>query len=304
MSNPETTIPPVMTACVTPFKKGESDHIDMEALQESIDRQVQAGHGILLFGTTGEGPTITEQERGTVIREIYDQVRDAVPVAVGVTSSDTRRSIEMARQAFQQGTTALLCAVPPYNKPPQEGLRAHFEAVANSTPLPFLMYNVPGRSADNLEPVTMQRIADSCGTVAGVKEASDDANQIQGTINAFRDRPGFVWAGNDDRIVQFSERGVHRVVSVASNVAPEQMQIMAQALAGENLTRIRHHFRRVLPLAKALFPQGWPNPIAAKETMAMQGRISNDVRLPLVPMTDEARERLRHQMTVPGVLSK
>jgi 4-hydroxy-tetrahydrodipicolinate synthase len=286
------------TALVTPFTP--SGALDEAALRALIDWQVAEGvHYLIPCGSTGEAVTLTPEEHRRVVEITVEQVNGRVPVVAGAGSNDTRRAIQMSRDLQSIGATHLLHVTPMYNKPPQRALVAHFRAVADSCTLPIVLYNVPGRTAINLEPRTCLELADDERFVA-VKEASGSITQIAEII---RERPdGFgVLSGDDSLTLAVYAHGGDGIISVASNVTPRLVAELCNCAARGDQAGARAIDAKLAPWFSAAFVES--NPIPAKAALAMMGRISESLRLPLVPLADSHRERVRTALVHVGALS-
>ena len=276
------------TALLTPFKKGE---VDYEAFASTVDWQVETGVDFLVpLGTTGETPTLSESEKLQVL-EVALQHAAGLPVVAGVGSNSVDATLSNMR--LLQDADAFLVVVPFYNKPPQRGIYQYFKAIAESTPKPVILYNVPGRTGCNIEADTTLALARDVPNIVGIKEASGKMDQIQAILEG---RPeGFsVLSGNDEDTLALMQKGADGVVSVASNVFPSAMADFvhaAQAGKWEEAARMDH---RLNPLFKALFVE--PNPIPAKAAMAQLGLMENSLRLPLVPATTATEELLKQTL--------
>ena len=276
------------TALLTPFKKGE---VDYEAFASTVDWQVETGVDFLVpLGTTGETPTLSESEKLQVL-EVALQHAAGLPVVAGVGSNSVDATLSNMR--LLQDADAFLVVVPFYNKPPQRGIYQYFKAIAESTPKPVILYNVPGRTGCNIEADTTLALARDVPNIVGIKEASGKMDQIQAILEG---RPeGFsVLSGNDEDTLALMQKGADGVVSVASNVFPSAMADFvhaAQSGKWEEAARMDH---RLNPLFKALFVE--PNPIPAKAAMAQLGLMENSLRLPLVPATAATEELLKQTL--------
>ena len=283
----------VGTALVTPFKHDGT--LDEPALRALVDWQVAEGVGFLVpCGSTGEAATLAPDEHRRVVEVVVEQVNRRVPVCAGAGGNDTRRAVALSREMQAAGATHLLHVSPAYSKPPQRGIEAHFRAIADAVDLPIVVYNVPGRTASNVEAPTTLALARVPGIVA-VKEASGDMAQIRTIIDG---RPeGFsVLSGDDELTIEVMRAGGDGVISVISNAAPRLLvELVAAAARGDFATAHARH-ERLLPLMRAAFAES--NPIPVKAAMAMLGRCENVLRLPLVPLADahaaSLREALRH----------
>jgi 4-hydroxy-tetrahydrodipicolinate synthase len=277
----------VGTALITPFRKDGS--IDEAAVRRLARRQVDSGvHFLSPCGTTGEAPTLTHTEKVRVVELVVEEVNGQVPVLAGAGGYDTNDTIALARDMEQAGADGLLSVTPYYNKPTQEGLYQHFKAVASATKLPIMLYNVPGRTGVNMEPATVARLS-SIPTIVAVKEAS--ANVVQMTeIIASTPDDFMLLSGDDPLTVAVMAIGGRGVVSVASNEAPGEMaQIVELCEKGDYAgARKLHHW--LLPLILVNFCES--NPIPCKAAMAAMGLVEETYRLPLVPPSQAAREKV------------
>ncbi len=272
------------TALVTPFESDGS--LDLAALRRLVDWQIADGiHFLVACGSTGEAQTLSDEERLTVARTVVEASRGRVPVVAGATSNDTARAVAETRAMCELGVDGILSAAPYYNKPTQTGLLRHFEAVAEASSRPVILYNVPGRTAVNMAPATILELARHPRVVA-VKEASGDINQMMRII---KDRPdGFlVLSGDDGMTLPLIAIGGDGIISVISNEVPGLMARLAQLCLEGRLIEARELHYRLLPLIDANFIESNPGP--AKCALAMMGKISNVLRLPLVPVSAGSR---------------
>jgi len=276
------------TALITPFT--EDNRVDIEAVRRLATRQIDGGVDMLVpCGTTGETVTLSADEYEQVLRAVVEAADSRVPVIAGAGSNSTEKTIETARIAVSCGVDALLVVGPYYNKPTQEGYYQHFRAVAEAVDAPIVMYNVPGRTGGNIAAQTQLRIADIDNVVA-VKEASGDLSQ---QYQVLRGRPdGFaVLSGDDNLVLPQIAAGLDGVISVASNETPDEFARMVHmAMDGDFDSARAIHFR-LLDLLEGNFMESSPIPV--KSAMHMMGLCGDRVRLPLVPMQPENRERLR-----------
>ena len=289
------------TALVTPFTAdGGVDEARMRAL---VERQIAGGVKLLVpCGTTGEGATLTAEEQTRVIRITVEAGRGRARVIAGVGTNSTAVAIERAKAARATGADAVLVVAPYYNKPTQAGLTAHFTAVAAAVPgVPVVLYNVPGRTASNIQAATVLGLARDVENIVGVKEASGDFAQIMAIL---RDRPqGFrVLSGDDAVTLPLVALGADGIVSVVSNEVPDLMARLSElALQGKwEEARALHY--RLLPLMEANFLESNPGPV--KAAMALQGLLEETYRLPLVPVQEKTRARLRELLQELGLLGK
>ncbi|HEX8179161.1 MAG TPA: 4-hydroxy-tetrahydrodipicolinate synthase [Pyrinomonadaceae bacterium] len=287
------------TALVTPFKADGA--VDMETFRALVERQIAGGVRLLVpCGTTGESVTLTEAEKHAVIRATVEVARGRAHVIAGTGSNNTAHVIEQSREAKFLGVDAVLVVAPYYNKPTQAGLYAHFRAVAEAVAdLPVVLYNVPGRTSANITAETTLSLARECANIVATKEASGNLAQI---MSILRDRPaGFrVLSGDDALTLAMMALGADGLVSVASNEAPDLLaQMVDAALAGEwDKTRAAHY--RLLPLMDVNFIESSPGPV--KAAMAMMGLLEEQFRLPLVPVEEKTRARVREVLAELGLL--
>ena len=276
------------TALVTPFTR--EGVLDERALRRLIAMQADAGtDALVLLGTTGEPCTLTMEERARVIAIGLEAVSGRLPVIVGTGANDTRHAIEYARQAYALGAQGQLCVTPYYNKATQEGLVRHFFAIADSCPLPMIVYNVPGRTGMTLTPETAASLAGHPGIV-GLKEASGDTSLAARILEATQGHLP-LFCGNDDQILPLMALGAVGAISVVSNVLPAQTHALTRACLSGCLEQARAAQLALLPLIHALFSQ--VSPIPVKAALSMMGLCEDVLRLPLTPMEEPQRGKLR-----------
>jgi 4-hydroxy-tetrahydrodipicolinate synthase len=280
------------TALVTPFTP--SGAVDEAAVVRLARRQVEAGvHFLVPCGTTGEAPTLGPAERRRVVEIVVGEANGRVPVLAGAGGYDTREVAEAARAMHEAGADGLLSVTPYYNKPTPDGLVRHYEAVAGASPLPVVVYNVPGRTGCNVDPATLARLAAIPGVV-GVKEASGNMAQICEAIRAVP--PSFlVLAGDDALALPAMAVGARGVVSVASNEVPAEMARMVEAAESNDFAAARAVHSRLLDLMLANFAES--NPIPVKAAMARMGLLGETWRLPMVPPRPQTRQRLERALS-------
>jgi 4-hydroxy-tetrahydrodipicolinate synthase len=287
-------------ALVTPF--GADGGLDEEALRELVRFHLREGTDALIVnGSTGEASTMSPDEQRRAVEVVAAAVRQGerrVPVVAGCGGSDTAVVSRLARQAREAGADALLVAQPPYNKPPQRGLIAHFQAVMDAGDLPTIVYNIPGRAAVNILPETIEALAED-ERVVGVKEASGDISQVAETARRVGDRVA-LYSGNDDQVVPLMALGGKGVISVLANVAPRDTSRMAKAFLEGATGEACALQLRYLPLIAAIFRES--NPIPVKAGVAMLGFRVGDPRLPLVPVSDAVKQELEREMRALGLL--
>ena len=277
----------VLTALVTPFRDGA---VDEPALRALVARQIEAGiDGLVPCGSTGESATLSHEEHERVIEIVVEAAAGQVPVVAGTGSNSTDEAIRLTRHAKEAGADGALLISPYYNKPTQAGLVAHYEAIALAAELPLIVYNIPGRTASNILPDTLARLA-HVEYVVGVKEACGDIDQIAHVIaqcpQGFR-----VLSGDDSMTLPLLAVGGHGVITTTGNVAPEQMLALVRAFeAGDAAGALRIH-QGLLPLFDALFCE--TNPIPLKAALGIMGLIDPEIRLPLTPITQPNRDALQ-----------
>jgi 4-hydroxy-tetrahydrodipicolinate synthase len=277
----------VGTALVTPFRKDGS--LDEPAIKRLARRQIAAGvHFLAPCGTTGEAPTLSTREKVRVVELVRDEAGGTVPVLAGAGGYDTHETMALAREFEKAGADGLLSVTPYYNKPTQEGLYQHFRAIADSTSLPIMLYNVPGRTGVNLEPRTVARLAE-VPTIVAVKEASGNVAQMSEII-ASTPEDFLLLSGDDPITVAVMAIGGRGVVSVASNQAPAEMAQIVELCERGDFAAARRLHHWLLPLLQVNFVES--NPIPCKAAMAAMGLLDEHYRLPMVPPGAAAREKI------------
>jgi 4-hydroxy-tetrahydrodipicolinate synthase len=287
------------TALVTPFRKDGT--LDLDALRRLVQFQLRAGIDFLVpCGTTGETPTLEHAEYLAVIRTVVQEVAGRVPVIAGVGGNNTRKVIDLAAEVRGLGVQGILSVAPYYNKPTQEGLYQHFQAMAESTDLPIIVYNVPARTSSNIEPPTVARLS-KIPNIIGIKEASGSIVQQMEVLAAVP--PGFrVLSGDDSFTFPLMALGGVGVISVISNEVPGEMTRLAHLLLEGKLEAARQLHFSLLPLMQVNFIE--TNPIPVKAALAMMGMIEEVYRLPMVPMQPENRAKLEKALAAQGLLDR
>lgn len=285
-----------LTALVTPFKTGAVDEAAFAAL---IERQIEAGsHGLVPAGTTGETPTLTRKERLRIVELCVEVTAGRVPVVAGTGSNSTGSAIELQAHAKTVGADAGLVVAPYYNKPSQDGVAAHFDAVAEAVALPIVVYNVPGRTITDIQPETLARIARHPNVVA-VKDASGEVERV--TMHRNMIGGDFVQlSGEDASALGFNAHGGRGAISVTSNVAPELCAAFQNACLEGDWERARALNDQLTPLHQAMFSA--PSPGPSKYALSLLGLCSPEVRLPLLEIPDAAKEQVRRAMEGCGLL--
>jgi 4-hydroxy-tetrahydrodipicolinate synthase len=277
----------ILTALVTPFRH---DAVDEEALRALVERQIAAGvTGVVPCGSTGESATLSHAEHRRVVEIVVEAVAGRVAVVAGTGSNSTREAIELTTHAREAGADGALLLSPYYNKPTQEGIYRHYAEIAAATRFPLVVYNIPGRTASNIAPATLARLA-QIEHVVGVKEACGDLDQIAHVV-ALCPSDFAVLSGDDALTLPLLAVGGKGCISTSSNVAPGDMCALFDAWkAGDPAAARAIHFR-LLPLFDALFCE--TNPIPVKAALEIMGLIDGEIRLPLTPLGDAHRERLQ-----------
>jgi 4-hydroxy-tetrahydrodipicolinate synthase len=281
-------------ALVTPFKDGAVDH---GALDDLVRWHLESGTaGIVPLGTTGESPTVDADERAAVLRTVISRCRGKIPVIAGTGTNDTRRTIALTRQAKELGADGALLVTPYYNKPTQEGLFRHFEAVAGAVDLPIVIYNIPGRSAVAVAPETIARLAKVKGIVA-VKEATGSVE----TVTQIRRRCDLaILSGEDALNYPILALGGTGIISVVANILPKDCAALCGAMRAGDLAKGLALHEKLYPVAKALFLETNPGPV--KTALKLLGRTSGEIRLPLCGMTPSNVAALEETLRSVGLL--
>lgn len=278
------------SAIVTPFRDGA---VDERALRELIEWQIQNGvDGLVPCGSTGESATLSHAEHELVIKLTVEQARKRVPVFAGTGSNSTAEAIRLTTFAREAGADGALMISPYYNKPTQEGIYKHFKTIATAVDLPIIVYNIPGRTASNILPETFGRLCD-VRNIAGIKEASGSIEQLSDIRRLCGDRLTLM-AGDDSVTLPLMALGGKGVISVVTNVMPREMhELTSAALAGDFVRAREIHFK-LLPLMRVLFVE--TNPIPVKMACSLMGKCSQEMRMPLMPLSGGATEKLRAVM--------
>jgi 4-hydroxy-tetrahydrodipicolinate synthase len=279
------------TAIVTPFQGGQ---LDVAALERLVKRQIRAGvDGIVPVGTTGESPTVDYEEHLEVIALTVKVAAGRVKVLAGTGGNSTSEAVYLTREAEKIGADGSLQVAPYYNKPTQEGLFQHFQEIAHLTRLPIVLYSIPGRCGVEIGVETVRRLARECKNVIGIKEAGGSCDRVSQLRAALG--PRFVIQSGDDSLtLPFMAVGANGVISVASNVAPREVARMVSAFQRGQIRKATAWHAKLYPLFKDLFLE--TNPVPVKAALAMMGLISEEYRLPLVPMSATNRSKLRATM--------
>jgi len=285
-----------IVAIVTPFRDGR---VDEEALKALIEWHIAEGtDAIVPCGTTGESATLDYDEHYRVIEITVETVNKRIPVIAGTGANSTSETIMMTKKAKEIGADGALLVVPYYNKPTQEGLYRHYKAVAETVDIPLVLYNVPGRTALNMLPSTVARLAEIDNIVA-IKEASANMAQVSEIIRLCGDKIT-VLSGDDSTTFTLMALGGKGAISVTANVAPREVSEMCRAMLEGRIEDARKIHYKLEPLNKAMFIE--TNPIPVKTALGMMGKISEEMRLPLCPMGDENRKKLKSVLQSYGLI--
>ncbi|MBR3978017.1 MAG: 4-hydroxy-tetrahydrodipicolinate synthase [Oscillospiraceae bacterium] len=276
----------VCTALVTPFLNGKINYPLMEQL---LRRQIDAGIGaVVLSGTTGEAPTLSDEEKITMFYKAKEYAGDSLTIIAGTGTNSTSHAVELSKQAQQVGADALLVVTPYYNKGNPDGLYRHYAAVANAVSIPIIVYNVPSRTGVDMPPALYAKIS-KLPNIAGVKEASNDVNKIT-KIRCMCPKDFYIWTGNDDLIVPVMSMGGVGVISVLSNIFPEETAAMADAALDGDFDTAAHLQCQLSPFITQLFAE--VNPIPVKYAMKYAGFDCGDCRLPLGQISPEIMQKI------------
>ena len=285
-------------ALVTPFRDGA---VDEKSFQDFVEWQIgQGSHGLVPVGTTGESPTLSHAEHKRVVELCIETAAGRVPVIAGAGSNNTEAAIEFATHAEQAGADAVLVVTPYYNKPNQAGLKAHFRAIDEKIGIPILIYNIPGRSVIDMTPETMAELFRTTRNVKGVKDATAD----MGRVTRQRDACGAAFlqlSGEDITALGFNAHGGRGCISVTANVAPALCAQFQEAMAAGDFAAALQVQDRLAPLHDALFIE--PNPTGVKYALSLLGKVDNDLRLPLAPVSEPTQARIRDAMIHAGLLN-
>jgi 4-hydroxy-tetrahydrodipicolinate synthase len=283
-------------ALVTPFKNGEIDWADLSKL---VDWHIEQGTDCLApCGTTGESPTLDHEEHERVVAAVCEKARGRIKVMAGTGSNSTKEAIRLTKAAKKAGADGALMVGPYYNKPTQDGYFRHFAAVAEAVDLPIVLYNIPGRTGSNMLPETMARMAEECPTIVAVKEATgslDQASQVAALCDLT------ILSGDDSLTLPLMSVGGRGVVSVVGNIVPRDMKAMVQAFDAGNIAEAQRWHRKLFPLCRDMLGAA-TNPIPLKTAMALLGRGTGELRLPMCAIDDAGRDKIRKTLIQYGLL--
>jgi len=287
-----------MVALVTPMN--EDNSLDWETLRKLVDFHVEHGtDAIVAVGTTGESPTLDMEEHCEVVRVVVKHADGRIPVIAGTGANSTLEAIELTRCAERAGANACLLVTPYYNKPTQEGLYLHHRAIAEAVPIPQILYNVPGRTACDMLPETVERLA-AIPNIVGIKEATGNLDRARDILRRCGERID-LYSGDDATAMECILLGAKGDISVTANVAPNQMHEMCEAARAGDRNRASVINDKLMPLHKNLFVEA--NPIPVKWALTMMGLIKAGIRLPLTPLSAKHQDTVREAMRSAGVLN-
>lgn len=280
-----------IVALVTPML---DNHVDVERLRELVEFHINAGtHAIVAAGTTGEAGTLTHEEKLLVIKTVVEQARDRIPVIAGTAANATNDCIDLTQSAMKCGVDAVLIMTPAYIKPTQEGLYQHFSEIAKAVPIPIILYNVPARTACDLLPETIVKLA-GISNIIGIKEATGNMTRLQQILRECQDKID-IYSGDDLTAAQWLLAGAKGVISVTANVAAKHMAKMCDAaMDNEHATCLRLQ-EQLMPLHQLMFVES--NPIPAKWAANRMGLCSNEIRLPLTVLTQKNQPLLENVLS-------
>ncbi|MFP7252899.1 4-hydroxy-tetrahydrodipicolinate synthase [Virgibacillus sp. 7505] len=277
----------VITAMVTPFDN--QGQIDFDATTRLLDYLIENGtEAVVVAGTTGESPTLSHEEKLSLFRHTVKTVGGRIPIIAGTGSNNTQASIDLTKEAEEIGVDAALIVAPYYNKPNQRGLYAHFKAVADSTKLPIMLYNIPGRSVVKIEPETVMELS-KISNIVSVKDSTGDLSSMTKVITGTPDDFS-LYSGDDDLTLPVAAIGGNGIVSVSSHIVGNEMQAMLQAYEAGNVGEAARIHQQILPVMQGLFQA--PNPTPVKEALNQKGITVGGVRLPLVELSEEEKENI------------
>jgi 4-hydroxy-tetrahydrodipicolinate synthase len=286
----------VYTAIITPFKNGK---IDYDSFARHIEMQIKGGvDGIVPMGTTGESPTVSTEEHFEVIKKSVEFCKKRIKVIAGTGSNSTDEAVELSESAASSGADGVLLVNPYYNKPTQKGMIAHFATIAKAAAIPVMLYNMPSRTGVNFTPESVAELVTQCPNVKGMKEASGDLTQMMHFQELCGDKVDMM-SGDDNLLLPLLSIGGKGVVSVLSNILPADVKSVVTFYNDGKMDEARKAFYKILPLCRAVFCE--TNPIPIKWVMARAGYCSDEIRLPLTPLSESCHEQVRKAFAACGV---
>ncbi|MFW0024581.1 MAG: 4-hydroxy-tetrahydrodipicolinate synthase [Coxiella endosymbiont of Dermacentor nuttalli] len=289
-----------LVAIVTPMKS--SGEIDYKSFKRLVDWHLASNtDGLVILGSTGEASTITFTERTKIIHQVVNQVNKEIPVLVGTGSNSTSHTIELTQHAMKSGADAALIVTPYYNKPTQEGLFQHFRTISEAVPIPQILYNVPSRTACDLLPKTIKRLAKYCHNIVGIKEATGDIGRVKQLLQEANRLDLF--SGDDNTAMDFILSGGKGVISVIANILPKQLHTLCMAAISSKVEAAKKYNDKLLPLYRLLSIES--NPIPIKWALTRMGMIPEGIRLPLTSFNEKYHKKMRkvmHQIGIKNLL--
>ncbi len=286
-----------IVAIVTPFKNGQ---VDEAKLKELVEFQIKNGtSGIVPCGTTGESPTLSTAEHERVIEVCIKAAKKRVPIIAGTGSNSTEEAVSLTKNAANAGASGALVVSPYYNKPTQKGLYLHFKKIADSVDIPIILYNIAGRTAVNIEPVTIAQLAKDCKNIVGVKEASGSLEQMQ-VIKHLCPKSFTLLSGDDTLTLPILSVGGVGIISVVANIIPKDVAHVVELWSKAKIKEAQDLHYKILPLAKSMFVE--TNPIPVKHAMGLMGLCSSELRLPLCEMAEENLKKVKSALKNYGLL--
>ncbi len=279
-------------ALITPFNQDKS--IDFNALERLIEYQIAGGiNYLVVLGTTGETATLSKSEKEEVFRFVADKAQGRIPLVAGIGGNNTQDIIEQIQRVDSRAYSAVLSVSPYYNKPTQEGIYQHYKAISDVSPLPLILYNVPGRTGSNIESATTIRLAENCPNIVGIKEASGNFNQYS---EIMRDKPDnfLLISGDDGTFLPMAALGARGLISVLGNALPETINTLVSAGLENDFESARRLHSKVLDIIDLCFIEG--NPAGIKAILHQKGLCMNDVRLPLVEVSENTVEAITAEL--------
>ena len=285
-----------LTALITPFKDGE---IDWKAFDNLVEWQIEQGiHGLVPCGTTGESPTVSHDEHSAIIKRCADVVKGRIPVLAGTGSNSTKEAVELTRHAKDAGADGALIVVPYYNKPTQDGMYAHFKTIHDAVELPIILYNIPGRCVVDMSNETVAKLA-ALDNIIGIKDATGDLSR-PADVMRLAGNDFLQLSGDDITAPAFLAQGGHGVISVISNIAPKLCAQLQDAWAASDIAEVARIRDLLAPLGSVLFCESNPAPV--KYAALKLGICSDEIRLPLLPASQDARSRVDSALAHAGLL--
>ncbi|MDD3853086.1 MAG: 4-hydroxy-tetrahydrodipicolinate synthase [Syntrophomonadaceae bacterium] len=290
-------MPRLITAMITPYDN--ELEVNYQKAAELVEHLIGNGsEGIVVCGTTGESPVLTREEKLQLYSVVKETANGRIPIWAGTGSNDTRQTVELSREAEKLGVDGIMLVTPYYNKPSQQGLYEHFKTIAEAVALPVMLYNVPGRTSSNLQPVTVARLAE-VENIKAIKEACGDMDQVSELIRLLQDRLT-VYSGDDSITLPMMAIGAHGIVSIASHIIGRQIKNMIESFVNGETSEAAKIHRDLFPVFKGLFIT--TNPVPLKAALNIMGMKVGGLRLPLVAATTDEQEKIKSMLTSHGII--